>query len=127
MSDTLLNIAGIDLTEYICSGGLKTDESPVYDDAVTFTAVSGKEHRKMIGISVSLKIVLTDVPTSAAKSIVTACDNDELDVTYAAPLMRNGKFRRPDISSDISYEADNTRYYTISMSMTCPFIALEGL
>lgn len=127
MTDALLKIADIDLTAYICAGGLKVDESAVYDSNVSFTAMSGKERRKMIGTSVSISAVLTDVPTAEAHSIISACDTDELDVTYASPLMRSGKFGRPDISTDISYEEDNDRYYTISLSLVCSCIPLEGL
>lgn len=127
MNDTLLKIAGNDVTKYICTGGLKVDESAVYDSNVSFTAMSGKERRKMIGISVSLSATLTDVSTSAARSIISACDSDEIDVEYASPFMRSGKFGRPDISTDISYEEDNDRYYTIGLSLVCSCIPLEGL
>lgn len=127
MNDTLLKIAGNDVTKYICTGGLKVDESAVYDSNVSFTAMSGKERRKMIGLSVSISAVLTDVPTAAARSLISACNTDEIDVTYASPLMRSGKFGHPDISTDISYEEDSDRYYTVSLSLTCSCIPLEGL
>ena len=98
----ILKIGGVDLTEYICYGGMTVTETPVYDETETteqmyadaentvlFTAVSGKKiydtptgappssdtpTKRLKGKSVSISATVEGVPHDVAAALFTAVD-----------------------------------------------------
>ena len=98
----ILKIGGVDLTEYICYGGMTVTETPVYDETETteqmyadaentvlFTAVSGKKiydtptgappssdtpTKRLKGKSVSISATAEEVPSDVAAALFAAVD-----------------------------------------------------
>ena len=96
----ILKIGGVDLTEYICYGGMTVTETPVYDETETteqmyadaentvlFTAVSGKKiydtptgappssdtpTKRLKGKSVSISATAEGVPSDVAAALCAA-------------------------------------------------------
>ena len=107
----ILKIGGVDLTEYICYGGMTVTETPVYDETETteqmyadaentvlFTAVSGKKiydtqtgappssdtpARRLKGKSVSISATAENVPSDVAAALFTAVDGAKDDNSIA--------------------------------------------
>ena len=99
----ILKIGGVDLTEYICYGGMTVTETPVYDETETteqmyadaenvvlFTAVSGKKiydtptgappssdtpAKRLKGKSVSISATAECVPSDVAAALFSAVDS----------------------------------------------------
>ena len=99
----ILKIGGVDLTEYICYGGMTVTETPVYDETETteqmyadaentvlFTAVSGKKiydtptgappssdtpTRRLKGKSVSISASALGVPSDVAQALFSAVES----------------------------------------------------
>ena len=102
----ILKIGGVDLTEYICYGGMTVTETPVYDETETedqmyadaentvlFTAVSGKKiydtptgappssdapANRLKGKSVSISATAEGVPSDVAAALFEAVDSAKL-------------------------------------------------
>ena len=98
----ILKIGGVDLTDYICYGGMTVTETPVYDETETteqmyadaentvlFTAVSGKKiydtptgappssdtpTKRLKGKSVSISATAEGVPHDVAAALFTAVE-----------------------------------------------------
>ena len=98
----ILKIGGVDLTEYICYGGMTVTETPVYDETETteqmyadaentvlFTAVSGKKiydtptgappssdtpSKRRKGRAVSIAASASGVPSDVAAALFAAVD-----------------------------------------------------
>ena len=99
----ILKIGGVDLTEYICYGGMTVTETPVYDETETteqmyadaentvlFTAVSGKKiydtptgappssdtpTKRLKGKSVSISATAEGVPSDVAAALFAAVES----------------------------------------------------
>lgn len=99
----ILKIGGVDLTEYICFGGMTVTETPVYDETETteqmyadaentvlFTAISGKKiydtltgappssdtpTRRLKGKSVSISAAADGVPSDVAAALFAAVES----------------------------------------------------
>ena len=107
----ILKIGRVDLTEYICYGGMTVTETPVYDETETteqmyadaentvlFTAVSGKKiydtptgappssdtpTKRLKGKSVSISATAENVPSDVAAALFTAVDGAKDDNSIA--------------------------------------------
>ena len=107
----ILKIGGVDLSEYICYGGMTVTETPVYDETETteqmyadaentvlFTAVSGKKiydtptgappssdtpTKRLKGKSVSISATAENVPSDVAAALFTAVDGAKDDNSIA--------------------------------------------
>ena len=103
----ILKIGGVDLTEYICYGGMTVTETPVYDETETteqmyadaentvlFTAVSGKKiydtptgappssdtpTKRLKGKSVSISATAEGVPSDVAAALFAAVESAKDD------------------------------------------------
>ena len=107
----ILKIGGVDLTEYICYGGMTVTETPVYDETETteqmyadaentvlFTAVSGKKiydtptgappssdtpTKRLKGKSVSISATAEGVPSDVAAALFAAVESAKDDNSIA--------------------------------------------
>ena len=107
----ILKIGGVDLTEYICYGGMTVTEIPVYDETETteqmyadaentvlFTAVSGKKiydtptgappssdtpTKRLKGKSVSISATAEGVPSDVAAALFAAVESAKDDNSIA--------------------------------------------
>ena len=107
----ILKIGGVDLTEYICYGGMTVTEAPVYDETETteqmyadaentvlFTAVSGKKiydtptgappssdtpTKRLKGKSVSISATAEGVPSDVAAALFVAVESAKDDNSIA--------------------------------------------
>ena len=107
----ILKIGGVDLTEYICYGGMTVTETPVYDETETeeqmyadaentvlFTAVSGKKiydtptgappssdtpTKRLKGKSVSISATAEEVPSDVAAALFAAVESAKDDNSIA--------------------------------------------
>ena len=107
----ILKIGGVDLTEYICYGGMTVTETPVYDETETteqmyadaentvlFTAVSGKKiydtptgappssdvpAKRLKGKSVSISATAEGVPSDVAAALFAAVESAKGDNSIA--------------------------------------------
>ena len=107
----ILKIGGVDLTDYICYGGMTVTETPVYDETETteqmyadaentvlFTAVSGKKiydtptgappssdtpPKRLKGKSVSISATAEEVPSDVAAALFAAVESAKDDNSIA--------------------------------------------
>ena len=107
----ILKIGGVDLTDYICYGGMTVTETPVYDETETteqmyadaentvlFTAVSGKKiydtptgappssdtpTKRLKGKSVSISATAEGVPSDVAAALFAAVESAKDDNSIA--------------------------------------------
>ena len=145
MNDSILVLGAgetsVDVTPYICYDSFTVSEKPVYDESTTFTNVLGDTNRQYLGMTVDISVTLRGVPAVAPSgeedpppsagaifAVLDAFDPAEgLDVTYAFPVVRTGKFEKPAVSTTIAVEGESNREYDITMSLHCPLIPLDSL
>lgn len=86
------SIGNIPVQPYIMDGDYNLSSELVEDSGNSFTNFDGTTVRAYMGRRNILKIRLTDVPDSVAKSISTEVHKEDFTVTYTNPLPEQSTF-----------------------------------
>lgn len=118
MNDTVLKIGDVDMTMHVICEAVDITETPVYSDS--FTAVTGAERKKCIGVRVDLSADFSILDSSIAISLKNACKSETVKVQYKCPEKTETVFDRPTFRCTPVFQDGQIDYYDVSLSMTCP-------
>lgn len=118
MNDTILKIGEADMSEHVICEAVDISTSPVWSDS--FTAVSGKERKKCLGVRVELSADFSVLDGAAAAALINACNADAVSVVYKCPAKTVTVFDRPSVRCVPVFNDGAVDYWNISVSMTCP-------
>lgn len=120
---SILIIGGIDVSDYV-EVGYTVNTEPIYED-VSFVNVLKNTVQKLVGTKVSLSATISGLSAELATSVCKACNIDNLNVTYAAPVKVSATFKRPSVSSTLVTETPEE--WDIQISMETDTVPLDGL
>ena len=118
MSDVILKIGSVDMSEDVICEAVDINTAPVWSDS--FTAVNGEEKKKCLGVSVDLSANFQVLDNDKAAALVSACNSEKVSVTYKCPSEVVTVFDRPSLRIVPVFNDGVTDYWNISVSMSCP-------
>lgn len=118
MSDVILKIGEVDMSEYVERSSFNVSASPVYSGN-TFTNVYGKEIKEYLGERISISTSFSLVPEHILQSLKNACILDGVTIEYAAPDVQAAEFEHPSINCAMVMDDGDTTYWDVSLSAVC--------
>lgn len=120
----ILKIGNLDVSEHV-EMGYSITKTPVFDTSTAFTNMLGQEVKDLIGHKVSISANLGQLTAAEATAVCTACNGDNITVTFGNPFAETATFRTPTLTMELTSEFPEE--YDISLSMESDVISLYGL